>query len=1081
MGLADLFRPKHKHSDVRVRSEAVRALGRDETAILAQIAKTDRDPAIRRIAIEKLDEADVLADIAAADAERALRDLAGTRAAELWSSVACSADADAASAALAGLIKLGEQRALVDAAAKAAVPAIRKRALTELRDPRALAELAKTALQHETRLEAVSRIDDPEVLRALATDATAKEIGLAAVEKIDEPELLESVAQKAKNKAVRQRARKIVTEMAEAERAAQPRVADEVKRRRAEKAQLVRRVEAVAESFDFGKLSDAVRAAEKEWAGLAADEDLDEKFAALSKKVWARKEVHDQQLAVRRVSQELPAAAAPDPAARAAEMASALEPAAPDPAREQEDAERRAQREAQRAEDEARRKAEAEARAARAKEDAERAKELVASFDALIGEMESLLEAKDARAIDRLIGQAARSFEQVSRVAGPERAALAARYEKARAALVIRSKDLREAEEWQRFSNVPKADALIKEAQALLEAEAGPDLGGKLKTLQARWKEVGAIPHQRSKALWDQFKATCDQIYAKVVERRTVDQQKFAESATVKERLIAEAEALADSTDWDATAQQLKALQAEWKASGHLPRKQGDELWKRFRAACDRFFERRKPHLDAAHAEQNTNLEAKQALCARVEAVVAGAPGDAGWGAAINEIKAAQREWKDIGFVPRADADAIYRRFRTACDALFAKRDAARDAEADARRGELDAIRAEIEAVIASAEPEAVQRALAVRRKLDELAGADDRRGPSVEMAGLVDRMIRHVVATQPEAVRGTPLDPSALIAKRKKLIERAEALLEQGASPAADAATGEDLAERLKSAMRANAFAGLRFSGRDPVEVIDELRTEWAAAGPAIGDEAAALDDRFRDVMAKASAELGADRAPATRDALDRDSRSDNRGERRQRRRERSAEQRIETARAIESTPAQEPAAVAAAVTAAVSVEPASAAPVAVPAPVPVAVAVAEPVPVPAALSPAHPEQANTAHPEQAFAEGERASKDEGERASRDAVEAAPEPTLRPLSEREPLPPPPAPAPEPEPPAAEVAPPLPRRKSITEAPPMDDLDNAWDDEPLPGPPPAPPEPAPPGAGELAGDGGEDTDHLDVD
>jgi hypothetical protein len=225
-----------------------------------------------------------------------------------------------------------------------------------------------------------------------------------------------------------------------------------------------------------------------------------------------------------------------------------------------------------------------------------------------------------------------------------------------------------------------------------------------------------------------------------------------------------------------------------------------------------------------------------------------------------------------VGFGPRASAAAIPRRFRAACAALFATGAGARDAEADARRGELDAIRAEIEAVLASAEPETVQRALAVRRKLDELAGADDRRGPSVEMAGLVERMIRHVVATQPEAVRGTPLDPAALVAKRKKLIERAEALLAQDGPPAAGAATGDDLAERLKSAMRANAFAGLRFSGRDPIEVMDELRAEWAAAGPSIGEEAEGLDERFRDAMAKASAAVGADRAPQPRDALDRD-----------------------------------------------------------------------------------------------------------------------------------------------------------------------------------------------------------------
>src|SRR5471030_486838 len=100
MGLADLFRPKYRHSNVEIRSEAVRALSSDDLSILTQVAKTDRDIGVRRIAMEKIDEADVLADIAAAETERSLRDFAGARAAELWATMACSDDADGAAAAL---------------------------------------------------------------------------------------------------------------------------------------------------------------------------------------------------------------------------------------------------------------------------------------------------------------------------------------------------------------------------------------------------------------------------------------------------------------------------------------------------------------------------------------------------------------------------------------------------------------------------------------------------------------------------------------------------------------------------------------------------------------------------------------------------------------------------------------------------------------------------------------------------------------------------------------------------------------------------------------------------------------------
>ena len=210
MGIADLFRPKYRHSDVRVRTEAVKALTRDDAATLIQIARTDRDIGVRRIAIEKIEKADVLADIASAETERSLRDFAGERAAQLWTSIACGDDADAAGAALGGIAKLGEQQALVEVSVKAALPAIRKRAFGELRDPRALAELAKRDAPHDIRLAAIGRIDDGDVLRALAIDTTQKEVGLAAVEKLDDKDRLENISQKAKNKAVRQRARKIV-------------------------------------------------------------------------------------------------------------------------------------------------------------------------------------------------------------------------------------------------------------------------------------------------------------------------------------------------------------------------------------------------------------------------------------------------------------------------------------------------------------------------------------------------------------------------------------------------------------------------------------------------------------------------------------------------------------------------------------------------------------------------------------------------------------------------------------------------------------------------------------------------------
>ena len=461
----------------------------------------------------------------------------------------------------------------------------------------------------------------------------------------------------------------------------------------------------------------------------------------------------------------------------------------------------------------------------------------------MIDDMEQLATGKDGRAIDRLLAQSAKGFENLGKIAADVRAEIGDRYTAARAKLVVKQSELREAEDWARFANVPKAEALIATAKELAVFEPAPaDLGQRLKGLQELWKEVGAMPQKRSKELWEQFKAACDEIYDRLKGVRAVAEAQYAELSAGKEKLIAEAEALADSTDWAATAEKLKALQAAWKSSGHLPRKLGDELWNRFRAACDKFFDRRKPLLDAAHDEENANaLVAKQGLVARAQAIADGARPARAAGA--------RRSVRSRICSARGARSATSRAaMPTRCTRHFApratrgspKRGAARDGEANAHRAELDGLRAEIDAVIAGGEG-AVARAIAVRTKL---AGME--RGAIGDLAVAAEQMVRHVIAAHPEQLKGTELDPAALRGKRDKLIAKATELLPKVEAAPSASAGADDVAARLKAAMRKSAFGGLRFSGRDPVEVIDELRAAWTEIGPLLDAEATAQGEKF-------------------------------------------------------------------------------------------------------------------------------------------------------------------------------------------------------------------------------------------
>ncbi|MBZ0234044.1 MAG: DUF349 domain-containing protein, partial [Deltaproteobacteria bacterium] len=481
-------------------------------------------------------------------------------------------------------------------------------------------------------------------------------------------------------------------------------------------------------------------------------------------------------------------------------------------------------------------------RAGTKQDTAERAAQIAQSLEALVDEMASLLEAPDVRAIDRLLEQARTAFAQLGRAAPDARARLEARYDDVRGKLVVRANELREAEDWKRFANVPKAESLIAMAKELAELET-PRLEV-LKELQKQWKAIGPIPGKKSKELWEQFKALTDAAYAKIKAVRDVESAKHADAAKVKEALCAEAEALSESTDWEATAQALKVLQQKWKESGHVPRKQGDELWKRFRAACDTFFERRKPMLDEQLAELKQNAAAKEALIAKAEAVVAKAPGEAGWGKAIGDIKNLSAQWKEIGRVPRADVEPLWQRFRAACDALFAKRDAARDAEADARRAEVEGLRADIEAVLAGGE-DVGARVLAVRKRIEELSEGGD--APGGEIGALYEQMLRKAITEHGAELKGSDLDPVAMANKRTKLVARVEALRPEDAPAVSAAASPEEIAAQLKHAMQKNAL--FKGDGRDPYEVVEELRAEWAVVGPVVGDEAEAQAKRFEEL----------------------------------------------------------------------------------------------------------------------------------------------------------------------------------------------------------------------------------------
>ena len=267
--------------------------------------------------------------------------------------------------------------------------------------------------------------------------------------------------------------------------------------------------------------------------------------------------------------------------------------------------------------------------------------------------------------------------------------------------LLGRVRELRDFADWQRWANLGVQEELCQEMEALASPpEGAPELTDaevvrSFTDLMKRWREAADVPQEKGQALWERFKKAHDAVYPRCEPFFAAQRQEREQGLARRAALVEEAERLSESTDWLKTAQRLTALQAEWKTLGPAPRREQQALWGRLRQACSRFFTRRKADLAGRKQEWSANYEKKEALCVRVEALLEAED----LKAAIEEVKQIQREWKTIGPVRRNRSDAIWHRFRQACDGVFDRlNEGARRAAAD-RIAVREALCAEIEAL----------------------------------------------------------------------------------------------------------------------------------------------------------------------------------------------------------------------------------------------------------------------------------------------------------------------------------------------------------------------------------------------
>ena len=185
--------------------------------------------------------------------------------------------------------------------------------------------------------------------------------------------------------------------------------------------------------------------------------------------------------------------------------------------------------------------------------------------------------------------------------------------------------------------------------------------------LQNKWKTIGFAPQKMNVKIFERFRKACDEFFRKKGEFFKSLKEGMNENLEKKRALCEKAEALKDSTDWKATADELTKLQKEWKTIGPVAKKYSDAVWKRFISACDYFFEQKNKATSSQRSVEQENLEKKKAIIEKLNAI----DDQMDTEEATQLVRDLMKEWNGVGHVPFKEKDRIYKQYHSQVDKLF--------------------------------------------------------------------------------------------------------------------------------------------------------------------------------------------------------------------------------------------------------------------------------------------------------------------------------------------------------------------------------------------------------------------------
>ena len=224
--------------------------------------------------------------------------------------------------------------------------------------------------------------------------------------------------------------------------------------------------------------------------------------------------------------------------------------------------------------------------------------------------------------------------------------------------------------------NLEAKEQFCQEAEALAAQDNVVEAFRELQKLHEQWKEYGPVAKEFRETIWEKFKAATAVINKRYQAHFEGIKEQQAENLAKKSVLCEKVEEIAakeiaDSNEWNACSKEIEEIQKEWRTIGFASKKDNQRIYDRFRAACDKFYERKREFYNEYKDSINANLDKKISLCEAAEALMTSTE----WKKATDQFIALQKQWKEIGAVPRKKSEQLWKRFRAACDAFFAERD----------------------------------------------------------------------------------------------------------------------------------------------------------------------------------------------------------------------------------------------------------------------------------------------------------------------------------------------------------------------------------------------------------------------